>query len=141
MLEPGGDMPHETSRKSSVYYYIYTLDAFAVCATLLARAGEDLWGHTTPSGASLRGAFAYVAPHAADAFARWPHASSKDHRAHQLERPLLLAAAAGLRPGGMDPAQLVRLARAVRTKWSSHYLISPGDFFATWNASGAVDAV
>ena len=43
MVEADGNMPHETSRRSSVYYYIYTLDSFAVCAALLSRIGEDLW--------------------------------------------------------------------------------------------------
>lgn len=138
MVEAGGDMPHETGRKSSVYYYIYTLDAFAVCAALLARVGEDLWGYVHAKGATLRTMYEYVTPHVADGFARWPHPTSPDHRTHQLERPLLLAAARDLRPGGMAPAELVRLARRVRKPHSDAFLICPRLFFA--DSDGGADA-
>ena len=130
MVEANGDMPHETGRKSSVYYYIYTLDSFALCAALLSQVGEDLWGYVHAKGATLRTMYEYVTPHVKDNFANWPHVTSADYRVHQLERPLLLAAVQDLRPHDMAPAELVRIAKSVRKPFSNSYLISPELVFA-----------
>ena len=130
MVEANGDMPHETGRKSSVYYYIYTLDSFALCAALLSKVGEDLWGYVHAKGATLRTMYEYVTPHVKDNFANWPHVTSADYRVHQLERPLLLAAIHNLRPHNMAPAELVRIAKSVRKPFSNSYLISPELVFA-----------
>ena len=129
MVEADGNMPHETSRRSSVYYYIYTLDSFAVCAALLSRVGEDLWSYASAKGATMRTMFEFVAPHAKENFAHWPWATSADYRAHQLERPLLLAAAYDLSPNNMSSAELVELAKAVRKPRTHTYLIRPDLYF------------
>lgn len=43
MFDADGNLPHETGRHSSVYYYVYTLDAFAVMVDLCVQLGTDLW--------------------------------------------------------------------------------------------------
>ena len=76
LVKRSGDMPHETSRYQSVYYFAYTLDAYAVAAELAAQVGVDVWRYENKAGASLATVVKYIVPHISDAFASWPVAST-----------------------------------------------------------------
>lgn len=59
-----GMLPLELARTRSFHYSIFALEAFTQLAILGESAGVDLWGHTGPSGQSLRAAFTFLAPFA-----------------------------------------------------------------------------
>jgi hypothetical protein len=130
LLDISGDMPHETTRYQSVYYYAYTLDAYAVAAELAAQVGVDVWGYENKAGATLgRTALNYIIPHISTAFDSWPHPTDPTPGAfkeHFLERPLRLAAKRGM----LNSAWLLGLARFVRPKGSVAFLIqqSPDNY-------------
>jgi hypothetical protein len=59
-----GSQPEELARTRPLHYSIFNLEAMARIAETARAIGVDLWRWSAPNGASLRGAFAFVAPYA-----------------------------------------------------------------------------
>jgi hypothetical protein len=66
-----GAQPEELARTRSLGYSLFNLEALTRVAEQARHVGVDLWSTSTPTGASLRRALAYVAPYA-DSTRRWP---------------------------------------------------------------------
>jgi hypothetical protein len=66
-----GAQPEELARTRSLSYSVFNLEALTRLAELGRNLGVDLWRATTPAGARLRRAIAYVAPYA-DSTRAWP---------------------------------------------------------------------
>jgi hypothetical protein len=63
-IAPDGRQPEELARTRPLHYSIFNLEAMARLAETAHAIGVDLWRWAAPSGASLRRAFAFVAPYA-----------------------------------------------------------------------------
>lgn len=129
LIKASGDMPHETSRYQSVYYFAYTLDAYAVAAELATQVGVDVWRYENKAGATLATCIQYIVKHVGNAFEDWPHPTDPKPGAfkeHYLERPFRLAAKRGL----LDSNNLLGLARFVQPASSDDFLIreSPDNY-------------
>jgi len=73
MIAANGDMPGETERTQSVYYFGYTLESFAMIAHLCMGVGVDLWNYVAPTGASIPRALTFAAQHLRTNFKTWPY--------------------------------------------------------------------
>ncbi|WP_116949180.1 alginate lyase family protein [Jiangella endophytica] len=66
-IAPGGTLPRELARPSSLHYTIYGLRAFAVCSRVAAGYGADLWNSAAaPGRGRLVDAYRFWADHARD---------------------------------------------------------------------------
>ena len=66
-----GREPFELARTRSLSYSQFNADALTRLAELGRWVGVDLWHYTSPTGGSIRGALAYLAPYA-DSTRKWP---------------------------------------------------------------------
>lgn len=65
-LNAEGLFPKELERTISLHYSTFVMNAFFNIATMAKHTGIDLWNHTTPSGKSLKKAFAALQPYIAN---------------------------------------------------------------------------
>ncbi len=72
-LRSDGSQPEELRRVDGLGYSAFNLEAQFKIARLASGVGVDLWHYTTPNGASLRAAVAFLTPYNA-APEKWPHA-------------------------------------------------------------------
>ena len=63
-IDAEGKQPEELARTRPLHYSIFNLEAMARLAETAHALGVDLWHWSVPTGASLRQAFAFVAPYA-----------------------------------------------------------------------------
>jgi hypothetical protein len=96
-VEPDGRQPHELSRTRPFHYSVFNLEAFVLLAVLGDGLGLDLWGYTTPAGASPRAALEYLLPYATGT-EPWPYADLEPPDGRKLA-PLLARAAAAYPAG------------------------------------------
>lgn len=75
-LKEDGSQPHEIARTLSWNYSAMNLNGFFELASLGDRAGVDLWHYKTPSGKSLKTAFAWMLPYA-QGKKKWEHKQIK----------------------------------------------------------------
>jgi hypothetical protein len=85
-----GAQPRELARSNSWSYSTYNLDALARLAQLAASVHIELWHYTTSTGASIRGALAFVLAHES----HWTYAQASAMSSQYLVYPLYAAAAA-----------------------------------------------
>lgn len=62
-IGPDGDLPHELVRENALGYVVFTLLAVAATVEDSARVSTDLLVRATPSGATVRAAFVWLAEH------------------------------------------------------------------------------
>ncbi|MGZ8412988.1 MAG: alginate lyase family protein [Gemmatirosa sp.] len=109
-----GGQPEELARTRPLHYSIFNLEAMARIAETARAIGVDVWRWSAPSGASLRGAFAFVAPYADPANA-WKGAQVGTVSPDSLILPLRRAAhALG------DPSLLAPLAKLPAARTAAH---------------------
>ena len=71
-IKPDGSQPHELARTLSWNYSLMNLTGFFELALLGEVAGVDLWNFSGPEGQSLRNAFFWMTPYAANE-TEWTH--------------------------------------------------------------------
>jgi len=82
MIAANGDMPGETERVQSIYYFGYTLESFIMIAHLGMGVGVDLWNYIAPNGASIPRALGFAAQHLKTQFMSWPYKNKGAYLLH-----------------------------------------------------------
>ena len=77
-MESDGRMLEELARETSWHYENYGAAAFCRIAGVAKKVGVDIWGYTTPKGATLAKAIAYMIPTAITANPPGPWAQYND---------------------------------------------------------------
>jgi hypothetical protein len=62
-MDDAGSFPKEMERTTSLHYTTFAMEAFFNIALMANEAGFDFWNYTSPSGKSLRKAFAVLHPY------------------------------------------------------------------------------